>query len=146
MTARPSELYVHHSCLRQNLGVIVGGVLRRSAWVVLIVGFAVILTYTLGEDGHPTVILRIVAGVGALALVVMYARVMRDMPGRQLKSVARQRQMLAVRILQLVAAVVLGALTAAIGAMTVPAVAASVLVLPLPVVVIVGAVTGERLW
>ncbi|WP_166674587.1 hypothetical protein [Mycolicibacterium litorale] len=120
--------------------------LRRSAWVVLIVGFAVILTYTLGEDGHPTVILRIVAGVGALALVVMYARVMRDMPGRQLKSVARQRQMLAVRILQLVAAVVLGALTAAIGAMTVPAVAASVLVLPLPVVVIVGAVTGERLW
>jgi uncharacterized membrane protein len=50
------------------------------------------------------------------------------------------------RILQLIAAVVLGVVTAAVGAMTVPGVAASFLLLSVPVVVIVGWVTDERLW
>jgi hypothetical protein len=41
---------------------------------------------------------------------------------------------------------VFGVLTAVLGAMTVPAVAASILLLSLPVVVIVGGLTTERLW
>jgi hypothetical protein len=72
--------------------------------------------------------------------------VMRNVSGSMLTSVLRQRQILAIRILQLLAAVVLGALTAVAGALTVPAVAASGLLLSVPVVAVVGAVTGERLW
>ncbi|WP_232375294.1 tetratricopeptide repeat protein [Mycolicibacterium baixiangningiae] len=136
----------YRDMVRQNVGAILGGVLRKSAWVVLIVGFAVIVAFTLDEDGHPTVIPRIVAGVGAVMLLVMFARVVRGMPTGTIGSVLRERQMLVIRIGQLVGGVVLGAVTAALGAMTLPAVLASVLVLSLPVVVIVGGLTGERLW
>lgn len=44
------------------LGAIITGVLRRSAWLVLIVGFAMILTYMLDEDGDPTVLPHVVVG------------------------------------------------------------------------------------
>lgn len=131
---------------RQNVGVVLTVVLRRSAWLVLIVAFGVIVTYTAHERGGSTVIPRVVAGLGAALLLVTFARVMRELPRQTLKSVLRQRQMLAVRILQLFAGVVLGALTAIVGAMTLPAVAASFLLLSLPVVGIVGALTRERLW
>jgi hypothetical protein len=63
-----------------------------------------------------------------------------------LTSVLQQHQILVLRILQVLAAVVLGALTAAVGALTVPGVAAAFLLLSVPVVVVVGAITGERLW
>lgn len=131
---------------RQNVGVVLSGVLRRSTWLVLIVAIAVIATYNLRDDGGATVIPRIVAGVGAVPLLVVFARMMREVPRSTLTSVLRQRQILAIRILQLLAGVVLGVLTAVLGAMTVPAVAASIVLLSLPVVVIVGGLTTERLW
>ncbi|WP_231514593.1 tetratricopeptide repeat protein [Mycobacterium sp. URHB0044] len=132
--------------VRQNVGVVLTGVLRRSIWLVLIVAIAVIATYNLHEGGNATVIPRIVAGVGAVLLLVTHTRVMHRLPRRTLKSVLRQRQFLAVRILQLFAAAVIGAETAMLGAMTLPAVLASLLVLSLPVVVVVGGLTDERLW
>ncbi|MGE2713289.1 tetratricopeptide repeat protein [Mycolicibacterium litorale] len=132
--------------VRQNVGAVITGVLRRSAWVVLIAGFGVILTFTLHEDGRPTAIPRIVAGIGAVALIVMAARIMREVPTRTLGAVLKKRQILAIRIVQLAAGAVFGTVTALFGAMTVPAVLASVLVLSLPIVVIVGGLTGERLW
>jgi hypothetical protein len=132
--------------VRRNVGVVLTGVLRRSAWLVLIVTIAVVATYNMRDDGGATVIPRIVAGVGAVLLVAMSIPVMRNVPGPMLTSVVRQRQILAVRILQLLAAVVLGALTAVAGALTVPGVAASFLLLSVPVVAMVGAITGERLW
>jgi tetratricopeptide (TPR) repeat protein len=130
----------------QNIGTVLTGVLRRSVWLVLTVGVAIIVAMTLHDGGNPTVVPRIIAGIAAVLLVVMFVGVMREIPGNLLKAVLRQRQMLAVRIVQLGAAVVLGALTAVLGAMVVPAVLASYLVLSLPVVVIVGWLTGERLW
>jgi hypothetical protein len=132
--------------VRQNIGLVLTGVLRRSAWLVLIVTIAVVATYNMRGDGGTTVIPRIVAGVGAVLLLAMSIPVMRNLPGPMLTSVLRHRQILAVRILQVLAGVVLGALTAVIGALTVPAVAASFLLLSVPVVVIVGGITGERLW
>jgi Flp pilus assembly protein TadD len=131
---------------RRNVGVALTGVLRRCTWLVLIIGFAVIVTFTQHEDGGATVIPRIVAGVGAVLLMVTYTRVMHELPRRTLKSVLRQRQMLAVRIVQLFAGVVFGAETAILGAMTLPSVLASLLVLSLPVVGIIGRLTDERLW
>jgi Flp pilus assembly protein TadD len=132
--------------VRRNVGVVLTGVLRRSAWLVLIVTIAVVATYNMRDDGGATVIPRIVAGVGAVMLVTMSIPVMRNVPGPMLTSVLRQRQILAVRILQLLAAVVLGALTAVAGALTVPGAAAAFLLLSVPVVAMVGAITGERLW
>jgi len=41
---------------------------------------------------------------------------------------------------------VLGVLTAAVGALTAPGVAAGLLLLSVPVVVVVGWITDERLW
>ena len=132
--------------VRRNIGVVVTGVLRRSAWVVLIVTIAVVAAYNIRDGGGATVIPRIIAGVGAVLLVVMSIPVMRNVPGPMLTSVLRQHQILVVRILQLVAAVVLGVVTTVVGALTVPGVAAGFLLLSVPVVVIVGGVTGERLW
>lgn len=132
--------------VRRNVGVVVSGVLRRSAWVVLIVTIAVVATYNMRDDGGAAVIPRIIAGVGAVVLVAMSIPVLRNVPGPMLTSVVRQRQILVLRFLQLIAAVVLGVVTAAAGAMTVPGVAAGFLLLSVPVVVIVGGVTDERLW
>jgi Flp pilus assembly protein TadD len=132
--------------VRQNVGLVLTGVLRRTAWLVLIVTIAVVATYNMRDDGGATVIPRIIAGVGAALLLAMSIQVMRQLPGPMLTSVLRQRQILAVRILQVLVAVVLAALTAVVGAMTVPAVAASFLLLSIPVVGIVGALTRERLW
>jgi tetratricopeptide (TPR) repeat protein len=131
--------------VRRNVGVVLTGVLRRSAWLVSIVTIAVVATYNMRDDGA-TVIPRVVAGVGAVLLVAMSIPVLRNVPGPMLTSVLRQRQILAVRILQLLAAVVLGALTAIAGALTVPGVAAAFLLLSVPVVAVVGAITGERVW
>ncbi|MCW2520881.1 MAG: hypothetical protein JWR46_3500 [Mycobacterium sp.] len=132
--------------VRRNVGVVVTGALRRAAWLVLIVTIAVVATYNMHDHGGATVIPRIIAGVGMAVLVAMSIPVVCNVPGPILISVLRQRQMLVVRILQVVAAVVLGALTAVAGAMTVPGVAASFLLLSVPVVAIVGVITGERLW
>jgi tetratricopeptide (TPR) repeat protein len=132
--------------VRRNVGVVVTGVLRRSAWVVLAVTIAVVATYNMRDDGGTTVIPRIIAGVGAVLLMVMAIPVIRNVPVPMLTSVLRQRQILVLRILQLLAAVVLGALTAVAGALTVAGVAAGFLLLSVPVVVIVGGITDERLW
>jgi Flp pilus assembly protein TadD len=132
--------------VRRNVGVVVTGVLRRSAWLVLIVTIAVVAAYNMRDGGGATVIPRIIAGVGAVLLVAMSIPVMRNVPVPMLTSVLRQRQILAIRILQLLGGVVLGAVTAAVGALTVPGVAAGFLLLSVPVVAIVGAVTDERLW
>jgi tetratricopeptide (TPR) repeat protein len=131
---------------RRNVGVALTGVLRRCTWLVLIVGFAVIVTFAQHEEGGATVIPRIIAGVGAALLLVTFTRVMHELPRRTLKSVLRQRQMLAIRIMQLFAGVVFGAETAILGTMTLPAVLSSLLVLSLPIVGIVGRLTDERLW
>src|SRR5882757_585436 len=131
--------------VRRNVGVVLTGVLRRAAWLVLLVTIAVVATYNMRDDGA-TVIPRIVAGVGAVLLVAMSIPVMRNVPGPMLTSVLRQHQILVLRILQVLAAVLLGALTAVAGPLTVPGVAAAFLLLSVPVVAIVGAITGERLW
>lgn len=136
----------YREVVRQNVGEVLAGLLRRWAWLVLIVGFAVIVTYTMGEDGEPTVVPRLVAGIGAALLLVPIVRMAREVPGRMLRSVLRERQILALRIMQLIAGVVFGVATALFGAITPTAVLASVLVLSLPVVAIVGYFTGERLW
>ncbi|MDT5223873.1 MAG: hypothetical protein QOG19_1280 [Mycobacterium sp.] len=52
--------------VRRNVGVVLTGVLRRSAWLVLIVTIAVVATYNMRDGGGATVIPRIVAGVGAV--------------------------------------------------------------------------------
>jgi Flp pilus assembly protein TadD len=131
--------------VRRNIGLVLTGVLRRSAWLVLAVTIAVVATYNMRDDGA-TIIPRIIAGVGAVLLVAISIPVMRNVPGPMLTSVLRQHQILVVRILQLLAAVVLGVVTSAVGALTVPGVAAGFLLLSVPVVGIVGAVTDERLW
>jgi Flp pilus assembly protein TadD len=132
--------------VRQNVGVALTQVLRRSAWLVLIVSIAAIVTFTQHEDGDSTAISRIVAGIAAALLLVTFTRMMHELPRRTLKSVLQKRQMLAIRIVQLFAAVVFGVQTAILGAMTLPAVLASLLLLSLPIVVIVGGITRERLW
>jgi tetratricopeptide (TPR) repeat protein len=132
--------------VRRNVGVVVTGVLRRSAWLVLMVTIGVVATYNIGEGGGTTVIPRIIAGVGGALLVAISIPVLRNVPGPMLTSVLRQRQILVVRILQVLAAVLLGAVTAVAGALTVPGVAAGFLLLSVPVVMIVGAITDERLW
>lgn len=130
----------------QNVTVVLTGMLRRSAWLVLVVTIAVVATYNLRENGGATVIPRIVAGVGAVVLAAVLTQIMRQLPRSTLISVVRQRQILAIRILQVFTGAVLGALTAIAGAMTLPAVLASLLLLSLPVVVVVGGLTNERLW
>jgi tetratricopeptide (TPR) repeat protein len=136
----------YREVVRQNVGAILTGVLRRWAWLVLVVGFGVVFTYTLSEEGDPAVVPPVVAGVGAVLLLVPLVRMMREVPAGMLRSVLRKQQMLAVRIVQLIAGVVLGLLTAVFGGSTLPAVLASVLVLSLPVVAVVGYFTNERLW
>jgi hypothetical protein len=106
----------------------------------------VVAAYNMRDDGATTAIPRDIAGVGAVLLVVMSIPVVRNVPSPMLTSVVRQRQILVLRILQLLAAAVLGAVTAAVGALTVTGVAAGFLLLSVPVVAIVGAVTDERLW
>lgn len=131
---------------RRNVGVVLTEVLRRCTWLVLIVVFAVMVTTAQHEDGDPTVLARIVAGVGAALLLVTYTRVMHRLPRPVLKSVVRERKLLAVRIAQHFAAVVLGAQTAVFGAMTLPSVLSAFLLLSLPIVGILGRLRGERLW
>ena len=131
---------------RRNVGVVLAGLLRRSAWVVLIVTIAVVAAVNIRDGGGVTVIPRIAAGVGAAVLVAMSIPAVRNVPGPMFTSVLRERKILVVRILQLLAAVVLGALTAAVGALTAPGVAAGLLLLSVPVVVVVGWITDERLW
>jgi Flp pilus assembly protein TadD len=130
----------------KNVAVLLTGMLRRWSWLVLIVTIAVVAVYNLNEHGGATVIPRIVAGVGAVLLLAFLTQLTRQLPRSTLISIVRQRQILAIRILQLSAGAVFGALTAIAGAMTVPAVLASVLLLSLPVVTIVGGLTKERLW
>jgi Flp pilus assembly protein TadD len=136
----------YRDMVRQNIGAMLAGVLRRWAWLVLIVGFAVVFTYTLAEEGHVTVVPRIVTGVGAVMLLVPLVRIVREVPGRMLRSVLQEQQLLAVRIVQLIAGVVFGFDAAVFGALTLPAVLASALVLSLLVVAVVGYFTDERLW
>jgi tetratricopeptide (TPR) repeat protein len=52
---------------RRNVGVALTGVLRRCTWLVLIVGFAVIVTFAQHEEGGATVIPRINRGRGCCA-------------------------------------------------------------------------------
>lgn len=131
---------------RHNVGVVLTDVLRRRTWLVLAVVFAVMVTSAQHESGDPTFIARIVAGVGAGLLLVTYTRVVHGLPRPVLRSVVRERKLLAVRVVQQFAAVVFGAQTAIFGAMMLPSVPSAFLLLSLPIVGIIGRLRGERLW
>jgi len=90
-----------------------------------------------------------VAGVGAVLLVAMSIPVMLNCarPDARLSVLAATPDPRPSGSWQVLAAECCwGALTAVAGALTVPGVAAAFLLLSVPVVAIVGAVTRERLW
>jgi tetratricopeptide (TPR) repeat protein len=130
----------------QSVSVVLIGVLRRAAWLVLIAGLGAAFTTALHDDGTPTVIPRIIAGVGAVLVLALCVYLWRLLPSWVVKPILRQRQLLAVRIFQMVSAVVLGLLAAAVGPVEIIGILASLLVFSLPVVTVVGGFTGEKLW
>lgn len=125
-----------------NIGLAVTRVLRMATASVVFLAVALIVVMAAHDDGLPTVIPRIVAGVLAAALVVPLVWVVRTVPGAVLSAVVRQRLLLGVRAAFVVLAVVLGVVTTAVGSNPVSDVAGTLLLFGVFGLTVLGWVTG----
>lgn len=130
--------------VRYNVGLALSNALRKSSWVILVVAVAVVMAAVQHADGSSTTLARTVAGLGAAVLLVTHARLRHHrLPKQTRKTIMRQRKMLMVRSAMLFGAVVAGAETAVAGVKILPVVLAGLLILAVPIVAIVAAVTGK---
>lgn len=126
-----------------NIGLAVARVLRMATASVVFLSVALIVVMASHDDGLPTVIPRIVAGVLGVALVVPLVWVFRTVPEPTLSSVLRQRVLLGVRMAFVAVAVLIGVTTAALGANPVSDVAGTLLLFGVFGLTVLGWVTGS---
>lgn len=126
-----------------NIGLAMTRVLRMATASVVFLAVALIVVMAADDDGMPTVLPRIAAGVLGVALVVPLVWVVRTVPGAVLSAVARQRFLLGVRLAFVALAVLLGVLTAAVGSNPVSDVAGTLLLFGVFGVTVLGFVTGS---
>jgi len=126
-----------------NVGLAMARVLRMATASVVFLAVALIVVMAADDDGLPTVIPRVAAGMLAVALVVPLAWVLRVVPGPVLSSVLRQRLLLVGRIAFVSLAVVLGVVTAAVGSNPVGDVAGTLLLFAVFGLSVAGWVTGS---
>ncbi|MCV7070147.1 hypothetical protein H7H73_06210 [Mycobacterium rufum] len=126
-----------------NIGLALTRVLRMATASVVFVAVALIVVMAAHDDALPTVLPRIAAGVLGVALAVPLVWVVRTVPGAVLSSVVRQRLLLAVRLAFVALTVVLGVVTAAVGANPVFDVAGTLLLFAVFGLTVLGWVTGS---
>ncbi|OBK44363.1 tetratricopeptide repeat protein [Mycobacterium sp. 1081908.1] len=93
---------------RRNIGVVLRKVLRLVTIAATILGFLVALAAGLYSEGHPTTVIRVLAGLVAAALVAVLVRLGRAIPRPVLVSVLRQQFFVALRIAHSLLAVAAG--------------------------------------
>lgn len=126
-----------------NVGLALARVLRMATASVVFLAVALIVVMAADDDGMSTVLPRIAAGVLGLALVVPLVWVMRTVPGAVVSAVVRQRFLLGVRLVFVALAVLLGAVTAAVGSNPVSDVAGTLLLFGVFGLTVLGFVTGS---
>ncbi len=125
-----------------NIGLALTRVLRMATASVVFLAVALIVVMAAHDDGLPTVIPRIVAGVLGVALAVPLVWVVRTVPWPVLSSVLRQRFLLGIRMAFVLLAVVLGVVTAAVGPNPVSDVAGTLLLFGVFGLSVLGWMTG----
>ena len=126
-----------------NVGLALTRVLRMATASVVFLAVALVVVMAANDDGMPTVLPRIVAGLLGLALVVPLVWVVRTVPGVVLSAVVRQRFLLVLRLVFVALAVLLGVVTAAVGANPVSDVAGTLLLFGVFGLTVLGLVTGS---
>lgn len=126
-----------------NIGLAMARVLRMATASVVFLAVALIVVGAADDDGMSTVLPRVAAGVLALALVVPLVWVARTVPASFLSTVAQQRLLLGVRMAFVALAVLLGVVTAAVGANPVSDVAGTLLLFGVFGLTALGFVTGS---
>lgn len=126
-----------------NVGLALVRVLRMATASVVFPAVALIVVMAAHDDGMPTVLPRIAAGVLGAALVVPLVWVLRTVPGVVLGAVVRQRFLLVLRLGFVALAVLLGGVTAAVGSNPVSDVAGTLLLFGVFGLMVLGFVTGS---
>ncbi|BBZ10135.1 tetratricopeptide repeat protein [Mycobacterium branderi] len=93
---------------RRNIGLALARATRRLTAIATIVGWTVT---SVGNDhsyGEPTAANRVVSGIATTALIVLLARLLREIPRRVLVSVLRDRTIAAARVFHALVAAVCG--------------------------------------
>ncbi|WP_111511632.1 tetratricopeptide repeat protein [Mycobacterium kyogaense] len=126
-----------------NIGLAMARVLRMATASVVFLAVALIVVGAADDDGMSTVLPRIAAGVLGVALIAPLVWVMRTVPAAVLSTVVRQRLLLGVRMAFVALAVVLGVVTAAVGANPVSDVAGTLLLFGVFGLTVLGFVTGS---
>lgn len=137
----------HGDTVREIVGLLVSHVLRRSTWTALVTALAVVWTFVQQSDGDSTWFPRTVAGIGAFCLFVTYTRLMHyNLPRPVLRTILRDRKLLVVRAVLVFGGVVLGVQTAILGAGLLSTGLATLMLLGVPLLVVVGRIGDEKLW
>lgn len=126
-----------------NIGLALARVLRMATASVVFVAVALIVEMAANDDGMSTVLPRIAAGVLGVALMVPLVWVARTVPGALLKVVVRQRVLLGARMAFVALAVLLGVVTAVVGANPASDVAGTLLLFGVFGLTVLGFVTGS---
>ena len=126
-----------------NIGLAMARVLRMATASVVFLAVALIVVGAADDDGMSTVLPRIAAGVLGVALIAPLVWVMRTVPAAVLSTVVRQRLLLGVRMAFVALAVVLGVVTAVVGANPVSDVAGTLLLFGVFGLTVLGFVTGS---
>ncbi|MDA2890026.1 tetratricopeptide repeat protein [Mycolicibacterium sp. BiH015] len=132
-----------HPLVIDNIGLALVRVLRMATASVVFPAVALIVVMAANDDGMPTVLPRIAAGVLGLALVVPLVWVARTVPSPLLGAVVRQRFLLGLRLGFVALAVLLGVVTAVVGANSVSDVAGTLLLFGVFGLTVLGFVTGS---
>jgi Flp pilus assembly protein TadD len=93
---------------RYNIGAALTKWLRLANTCVIFLFVAAVVVMALHDEGRPTVIPRIIAGLVTAGFVAVLVWIRRHVPGPALRAVLAQRKMLVVRMLFLVFAVLAG--------------------------------------
>ncbi len=125
-----------------NLGLALLRVLRMATASVVFAAVALIVVMAAHDDGLPTVIPRIAAGMLGVALGAVLVWVVRMVPWPTLVAVLRHRVMLAVRMGFVGLAAFLGVATAAVGSNPVSDMAGTLLLFGIVGLTVLGWVTG----
>ncbi|WP_158169686.1 tetratricopeptide repeat protein [Mycolicibacterium smegmatis] len=94
--------------VRYNIGAALTRWLRLANTCVIFLFAAAVVVMALHDEGRPTVIPRIIAGLITVGFVAVLMWILRRVPAPALRAVVGQRKMLAVRMLFLVFAVIAG--------------------------------------
>lgn len=125
-----------------NLSLALLRVLRMATASVVFLAVALIVVMAAHDDGLPTVLPRIAAGMLTVALGAALVWVVRTVPRPTLWAVLRHRVMLAVRMGFVGLAALLGVVTAAVGSNLVSDMAGPLLLFGLVALTVLGWVTG----